>query len=115
MMCNGGSPWDQSPAGLDRWRAGLEALAQLPNVVCKVSGLGMFNPDWTVDSLRPVVLTLIEVFGPQRIMFGSNFPVDKLYNSYDALWDAYYAITTGFSAEEKRCMFYGTAAKFYRI
>ena len=100
---------------LSAWRAGLKALAESPNVCCKVSGLGMFNPGWTAADLRPIVLTVIEVFGPQRVMFGSNFPVDKLYNSYEALWDAYVSITEAFSAAERRWMFHDTAAAFYSV
>ena len=114
-LCHCGSPWDQSAAGLDAWRRGLAALAELPGVVCKVSGLGMFNPQWTVAELRPLILDVIEIFGPGRVMFGSNFPVDKLYNSYEALWDAYVDITASFSSAECHQMFYQTAAEFYAI
>ena len=114
-LCHCGSPWDQDAAGLARWRTGLQQLARLPNVSCKVSGLGMFNPEWTAQALRPLILDVIEAFSPGRVMFGSNFPVDKLYNSYDALWQAYELATEEFTAEEKQQMFYQTAAAFYRI
>jgi predicted TIM-barrel fold metal-dependent hydrolase len=75
----------------------------------------MFNPAWTSEALRPIVLAVIDVFGPQRVMLGSNFPVDKLYNSYDALWDAYADICAEFSDSDTDQMFYRTAAAFYRI
>lgn len=114
-LCHAGSPWDQTQEGLAEWHAGLQDLAALPNLVCKVSGLGMFNPGWQVQDLRPLVLAVIDIFGPQRVMLGSNFPVDKLYNSYDALWDAYDAITDGFSESERSLMYHDTAARFYRI
>lgn len=114
-LCHAGSPWDQSTDGLAGWRAGLRELAALPRISCKVSGLGMFNPGWSVDDLRPIVLDVIEAFGPTRVMFGSNFPVDKLYNSYDALWDAYDAITAEFSEAERDWLYRCTAAEFYRI
>ena len=77
-----------SPAGLASWKTGLQQLAARPGTVCKLSGLGMFNPDWQLESLRPVVETVLEVFSPQRVMLGSNFPVDKLYRSYADYWDA---------------------------
>ncbi len=114
-LCHCGSPWDQSPAGLAKWRSGLSALAELPRVYCKVSGLGMFNPVWRPQDLQPIIMAVIDIFGPERVMFGSNFPVDKLYNSYDALWDAYDTLCSGFSAGERRQLFYRTAADFYRI
>ena len=114
-LCHCGSPWDQSLAGLENWRRGLKQLAALPNIYCKVSGLGMFNPDWAEDDLRGPILDVIDIFGPRRIMFGSNFPVDKLYRSYQAYWDSYVAITRGFSDSEKQALFLDTAARFYRI
>jgi len=114
-LCHAGSPWDQSDEGMASWRTGLRELATLPRVSCKVSGLGMFNPGWTVDELKPIVLDVIEIFGPERVMFGSNFPVDKLYNSYDALWDAYHSITAEFSEAERDWLYRRAAAEFYRI
>ena len=114
-LCHCGSPWDQSVEGLASWRQGLEALAELPSTVCKVSGLGMFNPDWTLDDLRPIVNAVIEVFSPERVMFGSNFPVDKLYRSYDAYWRAYFAILKDYTETEIRRMVSGNAREFYRI
>lgn len=114
-LCHCGSPWDQSADGLAQWADGLRQLAELPNTVCKVSGLGMFNPHWDEAALHPIVLTVIDIFQPQRVMFGSNFPVDKLYNDYAALWAAYDSITQGFSAEQRDQMFGGTAGQFYRI
>jgi predicted TIM-barrel fold metal-dependent hydrolase len=114
-LCHCASPWDQSRDGLVQWRRDLRQLASLPNVHCKVSGLGMFNPQWTVAELRPIILDVLDLFGAQRVMFGSNFPVDKLYRSYDALWNAYRAICSDFSAAERRQMFYETAAEFYRL
>ncbi|MEH6583113.1 MAG: amidohydrolase family protein [Halioglobus sp.] len=115
VLCHCGSPWDQSAQGLQNWREGLRRFKQLPNVYCKVSGLGMFNPDWETAQLRPIVLDVIDIFGPERTMFGSNFPVDKLYRSYDTLWTAYDEITQSFSPTEKQQLFVETAKAFYRI
>ncbi len=114
-LCHCGSPWDQSEAGLASWRKGLEQLARLPRVMCKVSGLGMFNRSWTTAQLQPIIEQVIEVFGCERVMFGSNFPVDKLYCSYDKLWKAYTDITAQYSADEREQLFYGNAARFYRL
>jgi predicted TIM-barrel fold metal-dependent hydrolase len=114
-LCHCGSPWDQSDAGLAAWRDGLRAFAALPNTVCKVSGLGMFNPGWTVEDLRPIVLAVIELFGPGRVMFGSNFPVDKLYRPYADYWAAYDSLTAGCGPVERDAMFAGNARGFYRM
>ncbi len=114
-LCHCGSPWDQSAAGLRAWRKGLERLAKLPGVYCKISGLSMFNHDWKLENLRPIVETCIEVFGPARCMFGSNFPVDKLHKSWDEIWFAYEAIASGYTAQEQDSLFVETAAAFYRL
>ena len=84
-------------------------------MICKISGFGMFDHHWSVDSIRDHVLRVIDIFGPNRIAFGSNFPVDSLYASYAEVFDAYLAITDGFSSEERAAMFHDNAAQFYRI
>ncbi|MEO1596440.1 MAG: amidohydrolase family protein [Pseudomonadota bacterium] len=114
-LCHCGSPWNQTAAGLSAWREGLELLAALPNVSCKISGLGMFDHDWNTDSIRPIVETCIEVFGPARAMFGSNFPVDKLHASYAAIWGAYETIAAPLTQSDQDRLFGGTARAFYRI
>jgi len=114
-LCHCGSPWDQTKAGIKSWREGLRLLASLPNVYCKISGLGMFDHDWTVDSIRPIVESCIEIFGSDRAMFGSNFPVDKLHASYSQVWRAYEEITTGLGVQEQQLLFEDTARNFYRI
>ncbi len=114
-ICHCGSPWDQTADGLRAWRRGLQALAQLPNVFCKLSGFGMFDARWSVDSIRPVVETCIELFGAERCMFGSNFPVEKLVSDYLRVWAVYEQITRGLSATERESVFFGAACDFYRI
>lgn len=114
-LCHCGSPWDQSPGGLESWRAGLQLLASLPNLYCKISGLGMFNHKWTIDDIRPIVETCIEVFGPDRAMFGSNFPVDKLHAGYDRVWGAFEEIVAPLDDATQAQLFGATAKKFYRI
>ena len=114
-LCHCGSPWDQSKAGIESWREGLRLLASLPNVYCKISGLGMFDHDWTVDSIRPIVESCIEIFGAERAMFGSNFPVDKLHASYSQVWSAYEEISAGLSVQEQALLFGDTARSFYRL
>lgn len=114
-LCHCGSPFDQSEAGLARWKTGIKELAELPNVYCKLSGFGMFDHGWSAASIRPVALHAIEVFTPERCMFGSNFPVDSLYAGYADIWAAYDDISGDFTAGERQQLFAGTARRFYSI
>lgn len=114
-LCHCGSPWDQSTEGLASWRSGLQKLATLPNVYCKISGFGMFDHGWTVASIRPIVEAVLDIFGVERCMFGSNFPVDKLYSEFSRIWRAYDEITCQYSANERQQLFAGTAHRFYRL
>jgi len=114
-ICHAGSPQDFSKDGMRDWEAGLKDFAEHDNMICKISGLGMFDQAWTVDSFRERVLRTIDVFGPARIAFGSNFPVDKLYASYEDTLGAFLRLTQGFSAAERADMFFNTAKTFYRI
>jgi len=115
VIDHSGMPIDRSADDIARWRDGLKALAALPHVSMKISGLGMCDHRWTVDSIRPFVLTMIDIFGPRRCMFGSNFPVDKLYSRFETLFGAFDSITAGFSDGERADMFVHTAERFYRI
>ena len=118
-ICHGGSPWHRGEPGWSIWRDGLLALASLPNVHCKISGLTMFDHNWTVDSLRPIIETVLSIFGSERCMFGSNFPVDKLHVNYQKLWHVYLAIvqsmTPKLSESELRGLFKDNCARFYKI
>ncbi|MEZ5666847.1 MAG: amidohydrolase family protein [Alphaproteobacteria bacterium] len=110
-----GTPIERSEAGRAAWRQELGRLAALPHVAIKISGLGMHDHRWTEASIRPFVLETIEMFGVARCLFASNFPVDKLYSGYAAIWQAFDAITAGFSADERRALFHDNAARLYRI
>lgn len=114
-LCHCGSPWEQSREGFVAWRRAIAQLAALPQLYCKLSGFGMFDPHWTIDSIRPLIDTCLESFGPERCMFGSNFPVEKLARDYLTLWQAYAAVTTGLTRGERASLFYGTARSFYRL
>ncbi|WP_171027255.1 amidohydrolase [Pseudarthrobacter sp. NamB4] len=108
-------PIHRDPASLRNWRAGMEKLAKQPNVVTKISALGTNDHSWTTASIRPIILETIEVFGPSRTMFGSNFPVDSLYSSFTALYTAFDDITADMTDGERGDLFAETARKIYRI
>jgi predicted TIM-barrel fold metal-dependent hydrolase len=117
ILGHAGFPVQRDDAYFDQWRQEMSALAEVENVACKVSGFGMADNRWTVDSIRPWVLHCIEAFGPGRIMFGTNWPVDILYATYLEQVDAYRLILAeaGFSREEQEQMLYRNAERSYRI
>jgi predicted TIM-barrel fold metal-dependent hydrolase len=115
VLVHTGQPRDRSPSGLSAWKGALQRLAALPNVAIKLSGFGMFDPEWTLETLRPILLTAIDCFGPQRAMFGSNFPVDRMMRGYAALWAAYDQITADLGESAREALFHGTAERVYRI
>jgi len=110
-----GMPMERTPAYFKHWRSGLDAAASEPNVVCKISSLGMGDRRWTKDSLRPWVLGCIEAFGPERCFFGSNWPVDRLFSSYGDLVDAYTSIIGGLEVKEQVALMSANAERVFRI
>jgi predicted TIM-barrel fold metal-dependent hydrolase len=115
MLNHTGMPVDRDADGVAAWRAGMKALAACDNVVAKISGLGMVDWHWSVDSIRPFVLETIDFFGTGRVMFGSNFPVDKLYSSFGTLYGAFETVVHSFSEAEKAALFHDNALRLYRI
>jgi predicted TIM-barrel fold metal-dependent hydrolase len=97
------------------WRDAIRALASVENVVIKISGLGMCDHAWTVESWRPWVLACIEAFGTERSFFGSNWPVDRLFSSYGDVLDAYAEIISHFTEDEQRALFSGNANRIFRL
>lgn len=98
------------------WRAAMRRLAERPNVVCKISAVaGASEPDWTVDSIRPWILDCVELFGTERAMFGTNWPIDRLVATYPQLIDAYRQITAPLTPDERADLFHRTAARIYRL
>jgi predicted TIM-barrel fold metal-dependent hydrolase len=114
-ICHCGSPWNQSASGLDAWRRDLRSLAAHPNAMCKLSGFGMFDPEWNPRSIRVLVDGCLDAFGPQRCMFGSNFPVEKLARDYRQQFAAVLSACNGLSDDALYGVFAGNARRFYRI
>jgi predicted TIM-barrel fold metal-dependent hydrolase len=110
-----GLPVVSDPDGQDQWRDGLKKLAAVPNVCIKLSGVGFIHRHWSLESIRPWLLTAIEFFGPQRCLVASDFPTDKLFDSFDAHLDAYRKILSEFSDSEQRAMFARNAVREYRL
>jgi predicted TIM-barrel fold metal-dependent hydrolase len=109
-------PLDRTPADLAAWSAAMARLAQRPNVVCKFSALaGASDPDWTPASIRPWILAGVAAFGADRCVLGSNFPVDRLFGSYQELVDGYREATAELDPAERAALFHGTAQRVYRL
>jgi L-fuconolactonase len=110
------------------WRRGIAAVAACPNVVLKLGGVGQrrFGFDWhtrakpigseeLANTLAPLMHYCIEQFGPERCMFESNFPVDKVSYSYTVVFNAFKRLSKGYTASERAALFHDTAARVYRI
>lgn len=123
-----GSYAGRLPERFDAWRAAIRELAACPNVMVKLGGLAMPFPGFPglgpdarpaserlADLWRPYIETAIEAFGAERAMFESNFPVDRFGADYPTLWNAFKRLAAGASAGEKRDLFAGSAARFYRL
>ncbi len=116
FVLNHAGMWaDRHLGGWKQYKAGLRTLAAQPNIAAKISGLGMLDPKWTTESIRPLVLETLEAFGTERSMFASNFPVDKLYSDFPTVWRAFAAIVADLSGSEKAALFRDTARRTYRI
>lgn len=110
-----GMPSFDAPGGRQAWRQGMAALADRPNVSVKISGFAMFDAAWTEDMIRPWVLETIELFGVERCMFASNFPVDRPARSYEDTFAAFRRIVAGLGEDERRRLFHDNAARIYRL
>ena len=110
-----GSPIDRDPEGMARWKEGLKLLGNEPNISMKISALTAYDPIPTANSLRDVTLHCIDCFGTDRAMFGSDFPVGRLWTTFDAIFDGFKAIVADLSDSEQRALFYDNARQLYRM
>jgi L-fuconolactonase len=125
----GVGPWEgRADEVFSMWRDGLAAVAGCPNVVVKLGGLLMHVTGLVPHgldrlmtaaevgiALRVHVRTAIDLFGPDRCMFESNFPVDGMFVGYSDLWTGFDLITADLTRSERESLFAGTAARTYRI
>jgi predicted TIM-barrel fold metal-dependent hydrolase len=117
ILGHAGFPVQRDDDYFQLWKSEISQLAEVENVSAKVSGFGMADNRWTIASIRPWVLHMVEAFGPDRIMFGTNWPVDILYATYLEQTDAYRTILAeaGFSRGEQESMLFRNAERLYRI
>jgi predicted TIM-barrel fold metal-dependent hydrolase len=110
-----GLPVDRSADGLAGWRKAIELLARQPNVAVKISGLGVPGQRWTVELQGPVVRDAIAIFGSERAMFASNYPVDSLVATFEEIYSSFFEITRDLPDAARRQLFHDTAARIYRL
>jgi predicted TIM-barrel fold metal-dependent hydrolase len=110
-----GLPADRSREGLRGWREAMTTLAAEPNVAVKISGLGVPGQPWTTEANREIVLTTLDLFGVDRAMFASNFPVDGLVADFGTIYDGFRAIVRDLSPGEQRQLFRDNAIRIYRL
>lgn len=104
-------------AEASRWEAGLRALAALPNVSAKLSGLtsGLAAGTWTADDLRGVVSTALDAFGPDRLLYGSDWPLAELGGGAPAWREAFDALVSELSSAERDALLGGNAVRVYSL
>lgn len=115
ILNHAGLPADRSREGLAAWRKAMQQLSAAANVVAKISGLGQPGLAWTVDANRRIVLDTIEIFGVERCMFASNFPVDGLVADFETIYRGFMEIVDSFPIDDQRRLFCDNARRIYEI
>ena len=93
----------------------MSLVAGCPNVAVKISGIGQPDVPWTAAANRDIVMTTIELFGTDRCMFASNFPVDSLCASFDTIFSGFREIVSGLADHEQRALFHDNARRIYAM
>jgi predicted TIM-barrel fold metal-dependent hydrolase len=110
-----GFPWDRSGEGLAAWRRAMEVIAREPNVHLKISEFGLRDQPWDHESNCRIVLEAIEIFGIERCVFATNFPVAGLRVDYDTLVRSVKRMVAHFSPGDQDRLFWKNAIAFYRL
>ncbi len=115
ILVHAGMLTARTQAGIDQWRAALTMMAAFPNLHVKISGLGMYSNGITVQQARQVIRDVIQIFGVERTIYGSNFPLEKLHASYADFLGVYRTVLSEYTDAEQRAVLHDNAVKFYRI
>lgn len=110
-----GYPLHRTPEALAGWRRGMEKLAAYPNVHCKISGLTVRGAAWTFEANAPIIRDTISIFGVNRCMFASNFPVDGVKASWDHIFVSFKRAVADFPLVDRKKLFAENALSFYRM
>ena len=115
VLNHAGLPSDRSPEGLASWRAAMARLVEVPQIRVKISGLGLSGGGWDPATNRDIIRATIDLFGPTRCMFASNFPVDGLCATYHTIWSEFDQATEDLTPDERASLFHATAIDTYRL
>ncbi len=115
VLLHAGMLEDRSPAGWALWRAGMQKLSDCANVCVKLSGLGTFAHECSVKLWQPVVKETLEIFGAGRCIYGSNYPIEKLWTTYDRIIAVMQECTAHLDAHARRAVFHDNAQRVYRL
>jgi predicted TIM-barrel fold metal-dependent hydrolase len=106
---------DTSARGWQLWREGMTALAACPNVNVKLSGLGTFAHACRGEVMDPIVRETVAMFGADRCLYGSNFPIEKLWTDYGTLYRSFRGAIAHLGESEQAAILHDTAARLYRL
>ena len=106
---------DTSSQGWEQWRDALQLYAVCENIHVKLSGLGTFVHCLDVSLIEKIVAETVRTFGPQRCLYGSNFPIEKLWTSYDELFTALKTVVSGIGEQHVQAIFNDNAERLYRL
>ncbi|MHC6227418.1 amidohydrolase family protein [Pseudomonas sp. X10] len=114
ILNHAGLPSDRSEQGLAAWHKAMARFAECPNVAVKISGIGQAGKRWSADDNAWIVREIIAMFGAERAMFASNFPVDGLCGSFDDIYRGFKRIVIDLPRESQEQLFYRNARRIYR-
>jgi predicted TIM-barrel fold metal-dependent hydrolase len=115
ILNHAGLPWNREPDGLNAWRTGMKAVASYPNVDVKMSFLCVKDRPWRHDENEIIVRDTIEIFGVDRCLFASNFPVDSLWVDFDTMYTSYKRMVADLPRADQEKLFSKNAIRAYRI
>ena len=108
-------PSDRSAEGLNGWRAAMKRAASAPQTTIKLSGIGLNGKPWAVEDNRAIIRDSIDIFGIDRCMFASNFPVDGLCGSFETIYAGYKQATSDLPTADRIKLFHDNAIRVYRL
>ncbi len=108
-------PADRSPEALNDWRAAMKRAASAPQTTLKLSGIGLKDRPWSLEDHRAIIRDSLEIFGTDRCMFASNFPVDGLCGSFETIYAGYKQATADLPQADRLKLFHDNAIRVYRL
>jgi predicted TIM-barrel fold metal-dependent hydrolase len=115
IVLHAGLPADRSREGVAGWRNAMETVAREPNVAVKISGIGIKGGPWTIKANGPIIRDTIAIFGVDRCLFASNFPVDGLVGSFETIYAGFRTAVADRSEGDRRKLFHDNAVRVYRL